>query len=223
MSQTANRQIASSVRKTLNNLESEVRSAFSQKQAAREAALPLSRKIIQHSANSIRATHRGEFDVARKLLSGARGLLKEAEQALQGHPNIYFAGFLEDAQKEYAEASATLAFAEGSPLPGPQELSVGYAPYLNGLGEAVGELRRYILDSLRHDDTSRCEDLLTVMDDVYSLLVTIDFPDAITRGLRRTTDMVRGVLERTRGDLTLALRQRSLEQKLTAFETNQEE
>ena len=112
------------------------------------------------------------------------------------------------------EANATLAFAEGSPLPMPKDLKVGAAPYLGGLADTAGELRRFILDSLRRDDFSRCEELLDVMDEIYTILVTMDFPDAVTRGLRRNTDMVRGVLERTRGDLTVALRQRRLEEKL---------
>ena len=207
-----------SIRVVLGKIGTDADAALSEKQAAREAALPLSRRIIQRSANSIRATHRGESSEATRLLREAGSLLQEAEDALTGHPDVYFAGFIEDAQKEYAEASAFLALVEGAPLPGPKDLGIGHAPYLNGLGEAAGELRRYILDSLRRDDLSRCDDILSFMDEIYSLLVAIDYPEALTRGLRRTTDMVRGVLERTRGDLTMALRQRSLEQKLSTIE-----
>ena len=130
---------------------------------------------------------------------------------------------MEDALKEYAEASITLSFVEGTPVPEPSDLGVGAAAYLNGLAEAVGELRRFILDQLRRDRFERCDELLAVMDEVYTILVTMDFPDAVTRGLRRTTDMVRGVLERTRGDLTLALRQRRLEQRLADFQAGLDE
>ena len=192
----------------------EAREAFTSKHQAREQGLRLSRDIIRYSANAIRAIHRREFQEAQSLLSEVSGFLEKAARALEGHPDIYYAGFLEDAQKEYAEAWATLAFTKGSPLPGPKELGIGFAPYLNGLGEAIGELRRYILDSLRRDDTSRCEELLEVMDEVYTVLVTMDFPEAVTRGMRRTADMMRGVLERTRGDLTIAVRQRALEEQL---------
>lgn len=185
---------------------------------AREQALRLAREVIRNSANSIRATHRGEFTDARQRLAVVRDLADEMKQLLVNHPPVYYAGFVEDAQKEYAEASSTLAFAEGSRLPTSEELGVGPAAYMNGLAEAVGELRRFVLDSLRRDDFSRCEDLLELMDDVYTILVSIDFPDSITRGLRRNTDMVRGVLERTRGDLTIALRQRRLEQQLAELE-----
>ncbi len=191
---------------------------FSETHDARERALRLSREIIRNSANSIRATHRGEFPQAREMLKAVSSLAEEMERSAKSHPAVYYAGFVEDALKEYAEASVTLAIAEGSRLPGPEELNVGPAPYMNGLAEAVGELRRYVLDSLRRDDFSRCEELLDLMDEVYTILVSMDFPEAVTRGLRRSTDMVRGVLERTRGDLTVALRQRRLEEKLGALE-----
>ena len=205
-------------REHLAALGEEARAALSAKFSARERALRRSRETIQHAANTIRAVHRGELEEARGLLESARMALAEIEESLHDHRDVYFAGFVQDAQKEFAEAHATLAFVSGNPLPGPEELGVGYAAYLNGLAEAIGEMRRYVLDALRRDDVSRCEELLETMDDVYTLLVTIDFPDAITRGLRRTTDSMRGVLERTRGDLTTALRQRSLERRLAAFE-----
>ena len=185
--------------------------------SAREEALRVSRQVIRLSANSIRATHRGEFAQAQELVNKVAGLVEDMERSLEGAPAVYYAGFVQDAQKEYAEAVSTLAFADGTPLLSPEELKIAPAPYLNGLAESVGELRRFILDSLRKDDFSACEGLLETMDEVYSVLVSVDFPEAITRGLRRNTDMVRGVLERTRADLTVALRQRRLEQRLAAF------
>ena len=206
-------------KRKLRGIGDQAQTRFSETHDARERAFRLSREVIRNSANSIRATHRGEFDQARELVATAGRMVKEIEDRLDGHPAVYYAGFVEDGQKEYVEASATLAFAESSVLPTPEELEVGYAPYLNGLAESVGELRRFILDGLRRDDFSRCEELMELMDEVYSVLVSMDFPEAVTRGLRRTTDMVRGVLERTRGDLTLALRQRRLEQTLARFES----
>jgi translin len=152
------------------------------------------------------------------LLAGARERLDGVRDALAGHPDIFHAGFVHDAQKEYVEASLTIALVGGEPLPAPEDLHVEYAAYLNGMGEAVGELRRYLLDSLRHGDIDRCERYLASMDDIYAVMVTIDFPDAITGGLRRTTDIARGIIEKTRGDLTVAARQRDLEQRLAAFE-----
>lgn len=202
----------------LNIIGNLAREEFSKTHDGREQALRLSREVIRNSANSIRATHRAEFDNARELIATITKLADEMKTVLIDNPAVYRAGFVEDAQKEYVEACATLAFAESSPLPSMDELGVGAAAYLNGLADAVGELRRFILDSLRRDDFSRCEDLLGIMDEVYTLLVTIDYPDAVTRGLRRSTDMVRGVLERTRGDLTVTLRQHRLEQTLASMQ-----
>lgn len=186
--------------------------------AARERTLVSSRQVIRLSANSIRATHRGEFDVARSLIDDARDLLKELAELRTEHPEVFFGGYVEDSLKEHVESCATLAFVEGTDLPSLEkmgrDLGIGAAPYINGLAESIGELRRYILDMLRRDDFSRCEALLEIMDEVYSVLVTLDYPDAVTRGLRRTTDVMRGVIERTRGDLTIALRQRGLERQL---------
>ncbi len=205
-------------KRQLRAIGNKAQAGFSEKHDAREQAFRLSREVIRSSANSIRATHRSEFDKAKELVASARQMVKEIEGTLEGHPSVYYAGFVEDGQKEYVEALATLAFTEGSPLPTPDELGVGYAPYLNGLAESAGELRRFMLDSLRRDDFSRCEELMELMDEIYSVLVSMDFPEGVTRGLRRTTDMVRGGLERTRSDLTLALRQRRLEQTLARME-----
>jgi translin len=201
--------------KNLETLAEKSRLYFSAKDAAREKALRLSREIIRYSANAIRAVHRQEKVNAEQLLVSAHALLRElANDVLQKHDDLVHAGFVHDAQKEFAEASTTLALVTGKPLPEPEALGVSYPAYLNGLGEAVGELRRYLLDSLRRNDLSRCEELLAIMDDIYAVLITMDFPEGITYGLRRTSDAVRGILEKTRGDLTLVLRQKELEEKL---------
>ena len=203
--------------KLTDNLESiaeQIRQDFSAKDAAREKALPLCRDAIRCCSQAIRAVHRQEFDQAAELLTSARNLLTEAERAVTAYNELNNTGFVRDAQKEFAEGSIILALVTGKQIPDPGQLGIDAATYLNGLGEAVGELRRYLLDGMRQGDLSRSEELLLTMDDIYSVLVTMDFPDAITGGLRRTTDMVRGVLERTRSDLTLAIRQKDLENKL---------
>ena len=203
------------VTKNLEALAEKIRLYFSAKDAAREKALRLSREIIRYSANTIRAVHRQEETSAKQLLASAKALLKElADDVLKKNNDLSYAGFVHDAQKEVVEASCTLAIVSSQPLPEPEALGVSYPAYLNGLGESVGELRRYILDSLRRNDLSRCEELLSTMDDIYSIIMTMDFPEGITYGLRRTSDAIRGILERTRGDLTLALRQQELEKKL---------
>ena len=188
--------------------------------AARERALAASRQMIRHAANSIRALHRGEEDEARALLAEGQARRAALAADLKDHPDIYWAGYVQDAQKELAEAHLLLALVRGEPLPKPADIGVEDAPYLNALGEAASELRRYILDLLRRGSGSRqavrAEALLDTMDAVYGQLITVDYPDALTGGLRRTTDLVRGVLERTRGDLTLTVRQLELEAALKA-------
>jgi len=152
------------------------------------------------------------------MLGEGREVVEQLSADLVEQPNIYGAGYVQAALKEFAEASITHALITGRPLPGPDELNIDYPAYLNGLGEAMGELRRAILDLIRHGDLARGEELLDAMDEVYAVLVTVDYPEAITGGLRRTTDMVRGILERTRGDLTMAVRQQELEKTLKEFE-----
>jgi translin len=188
------------------------------KYAARERALPLCRELIRTAANSIRAVHRDEFDQAGEMLARGEEILREIRAALAGHADIYHAGFVHDAAKEYAEARITLALVSGGKLPSPADLEVEGAAWLNGLAEAGGELRRYLLDQLRRGNVDRCEPFLALMDDIYTALVTVDFPDAMTGGLRRNTDMVRGVLEKTRGDLTVAVRQQDLEARMRGLE-----
>ena len=177
---------------------------------AREKALPKSRAAIRLCANAIRAAHRGEFAQSDKLLTEAGGLLRDMALDLREHQDIFYAGFVADAQKEYTEAALTSALMQRQQPPTPDVLGVEWAPYLNGLGEAVGELRRYILDRMRQGRLEGCEELLADMDEIYSQLITLDYPDAITGNLRRTTDAVRGILEKTRGDLTLAVSQERL-------------
>lgn len=186
--------------------------------AARERALAESRQIVRLSANTIRAVHRHDFDEADGLLGEARRMNDGLAELLADYPQIYWAGYMRDAQKEFAEANITLSIIAGRELPSPSELGVEHSVYLNGLGESAGEMRRYALDAMRRWDLDRAGIILNVMDEIYGLLVTVDYPDAVTGGLRRTTDMVRGVLERTRGDLTVALQQRTLTQALDRVE-----
>jgi translin len=198
----------------LEAIAAELRPYFAAEDEAREKALRSCRQVIRHSADAIRAVHRQEQDKAKGLLNSAYELLRELNHDLAEHGRLLHSGFVHDAQKEFVEGYITLALIAGEDLPRPEELGVSNAAYLDGLGESVGELRRYILDSLRRGDLSRCEELLTIMDEIYGMLITMDFPELLAHGLRRTTDAIRGITERTRGDLTVALRQKELETKL---------
>jgi translin len=189
----------------LDQVADDLRRRFDDRMVARERALPAARRAIRSCANAIRAIHRSEWDHAHELMDEARAAIDEGLEAVRDHPEIRFAGYLQDAQKEYAEARLTEAVVTGADRPPtPRELGVEDAPYLNGLAEAIGEARRHILDLLRHGRVEDGESVLAAMDDLYTVLVSMDYPDAITGNLRRSTDVARGLLERTRGDLSVA-------------------
>lgn len=200
----------------IERLEELAHSHFAAKHAARERSLAHARLLIRHAGNAIRAVHRREFDAAERLLGEARDEIAAIQSDLAGLPELYYHNYITDALKEFAEARVTVAVVREEELPLPDDLGIGYVAYFNGLAEAVGELRRFTLDALRRDDYATGERLLAAMDDLYELLITIDYPDAVTGSLRRTTDGVRGILERTRGDLTVAAGQRRLERALLA-------
>jgi translin len=181
---------------------------------SREVGLRNCRRIIRASANAIRSLHRGEDEASADLIAEAGGLLSETMEVLSEHPDILHAGFVHDAAKEYAEAVLTAALARGSLLPSPKEIGVAVPAYLNGLGEAVGELRRRMLDLLRAGDLDAAEVTLATMDAVVEILASIDYPDGMTGGLRRTTDVARALVERSRSDLTTTIVQERLRASL---------
>ena len=195
-----------------------IRAEFTVKNKVRDVTLSRSRELIRSCSLSIRAIHRHEWQEAEALLQTARDAAAVMSADLEGYADLYRAGYTQDALKELVEAHVLYAFVQGEDLPGPAELGVPAAAYLKGVAEAASELRRFTLDLIRRNRTAEGEPYLAMMDEVYSHLITIDFPDALTGGLRRTTDMLRAVLERTRGDLTIAMRQEELQTALSAFE-----
>ena len=201
-------------RPDLTAVEAEVRADLDEKNAARELALKNCRIIIRTSANAIRALHRDERNHAEELLAEARALIAEAEAPLADHQDIYHAGFFYDAVKEYAEGVLTAALLAGERLPLPTEIGVHSVPYLKGLGEAVGEQRRRMLDFLRAGRIEEAEATFVAMDAVLDLLTSLDYPDGMTAGLRRTTDVARSLIERSRSDLTTAVVQERLRSEL---------
>ena len=200
--------------KPLDGIGERILAYLDGKNAARDLALQRSRTMIRHCATAIRAAHRDERSLAKEHLQQAREIKEALREELEPYPDLYHAGYTQDALKEYAEASIVYALLASETLPDPDDLEVEYAAYLGGLGEAAGELRRRTLDILRHGRSEEAARLLEAMDEIYGLLVTVDFPDAITGKLRRLTDVVRGIVERTRGDLTTSLRQDDLKSAL---------
>jgi len=209
----------------MNNLDSiieKIRATFTARNATRDLTLNRSRELIRFCSLTIRAVHREEFDEAAKLLDTARQAAAAMKADIQSHPELYYTGYTQDSLKELTEACVVYAIVRDQPIPTPDEIEVDEAAYLNGLCEAASELRRRCLDLIRRDRVAEAERMLTAMDDVYAQLVTIDFPDAITGGLRRSTDTLRAVLERTRGDLTTTLQQEKLQKALQELKQRME-
>jgi len=206
--------------KDLSEICDAIREDLERRNAARDQAIVLSRQLIRHCSESIRAIHRRDWDGADTKLADVRSGAAELKSVVSEYPDLYHTGYTQDALKEVAEAFITRAIIGGQALPSAGELDIESSTYLKGLGEAATELRRFILDIMRReqDHSAEAESLLKVMDEIYDQLVTFDFPDALTHGLRRQTDVVRGVLERTRGDLTQSLRQQKLQDALKRFE-----
>ena len=199
----------------LDKVGSRIKRSLNNKDRSREKGLPLTRKVIRFSSEIIKMAHRGQLQESRTLLEEAGKILREAQKSLEKYPDIYYGGFLQSAEKEYAEATITLALIKKQSLPSPEVLKVGETSYLRGMGEAIGEMRRYILDSIRKDKLSDCERLLGLMDEMYYFLFSFDYPEPLVRGLRRTVDAARGLIERTRADVTNAVCQKRLEEKLS--------
>ncbi len=191
-----------------------LRAVLDAKTAARERGLASSRSAIRSCGNAIRALHRYETDAATALLDEAQSHVDDARSALRDHPDMLHAGFLHDAEKELTEARITFALITGAAFPTPDEVGVPASAYLKGMAESIGEMRRHILDLMRQGELDRCEQLLAAVDDMYYVLVSMDYPDGITFGLRRLTDVARSIIERTRGDFTTSTIQSSLREAL---------
>jgi translin len=202
----------------LDALGAAILARIQDKNGERERVLAMSRQVVQHAARAIRAAHRREWADADGILADGDHLLRAMNDAASGHADLMAAGYTLDAQKEHSEAHLVRALLRGYPLPDPVMLGVDDAAWLNGLGEAAAELRRACLDAIRRGEVAEAEHLLDALQEIYVFLSTVDFPDAITRGLKRTNDMVRGVAERTRGDLTVAVRQEDLKAAMERLE-----
>lgn len=198
----------------LEALMDRIRESFEHQNQIRDEALAHSRHLTRHAARAIRAIHREDENQAREELTQADQLAQALGKGLSGHPDLYYSGYAQDALKEYCEAHLTVAIVLDQGWPTPEELQVEFATYLNGLSEVIGELRRRIMDIMRKGHSREVERLLDVMDDIYAQLVTMDFPDALTYGLRRRTDIARSIIERTQADVTISYRQQQLEKRI---------
>jgi len=195
-------------------LADRIRESFERQNKIRDEALAQSRDLTRHAARAIRAIHREDAPLAAEHLAQADQLAQALREGLSQYADLYFSGYAQDAFKEYCEAHLTVATILNQDWPTPETLQVEYATYLNGMSEVVGELRRRIMDIMREGHSQEVERLLDVMDDIYAQLVTMDFPDALTYGLRRRTDIARSIIERTQADVTISYRQQQLERRI---------
>jgi translin len=203
----------------LEQIADQIRETLETQTVARDQALAQARMLTRNCSLAIRAVHRDEFELMQSHLDEAGQLVAALTKNLEPFPNLYHAGYTQDAMKEYAEAQITCALIRNQSLPSPAEIQVIHSTYLKGLSEVVGELRRRCLDLLRQGFSTEAERLLELMDDIFAVLVTMDYPDAITNGLRRQTDIARSIIERTRGDMTFSLQSESLTQAIVALST----
>ena len=199
----------------LESLSDRIRESFERQNEIRDEALAQSRNLIRYAARAIRAIHRDDTTLAQENLAQADELAAALRTGLANEPDLYFTGYAQDALKEFCEAHLTVATILDQDWPSPEDLQVEFATYLNGMSEVVGELRRRIMDLMRAGHSPEVERLLEVMEDIYALLVTMDYPDALTYGLRRRTDIARSIIERTQADITISYRQQQLEQRIT--------
>jgi translin len=198
----------------LESIADQIRKTFDARTTARDQALSQARQLTRACSLAIRAVHRDDVETMKSQLNEARQLADTLRTSLVHFPDLFYAGYTQDALKEFVEANVTCALIRNEPLLTPDDLLVEPYTYLNGLAEVVGELRRRTLDILRHGYSQEAERLLGYMDEIYSVLVTMDYPDAITNGLRRQTDLARSIIEKTRGDITFSLRGEHLEQAI---------
>ena len=198
----------------LESIAERIRQNFDLRTSKRDEALKQARQLTRACSLAIRAVHRDDKEAMEANLAEAQTLADTLRDELKDYPGLFYAGYTQDSLKEFVEANVTCALIQNQPLQTPEELRVEDATYLNGLAEVVGELRRRTLDILRSGYSEEAERLLGHMDEIYSVLVTIDYPDAITNGLRRQTDLARGIIEKTRGDLTFSLRSRQLSEAI---------
>ncbi|HET8686041.1 MAG TPA: haloacid dehalogenase [Methanosarcina sp.] len=204
----------------LEEISARIRKNFEAKDSIREEGLKVSREVVRECRTASFALHGQDFEKADKSIKTAGKALEKLEALFEGHADIYHAGFVEHAQQEYSEVSVLSSLLkEGDKFPSPEELKVEYAAYLNGLGDVVGELRRHVLDLIREESFEKAEVFLGIMENIHAVLMDFDYPDAITRGLRRKTDVSRSVIEKTRGDVVNAIGQKKLETAMRNLES----
>lgn len=198
---------------TLNNIFSEITEKLDDIDRDREDILKISREIVRHCSIAIKSIHRKEFDVYRDKIKEIKSNHENLLTFVKKHPML-FSGYIKTPEQEYMEAVCLYAIINDQELPSPTDYNVDSVNYLLGLADVIGELRRHILDKIRRDEIDDLEKVLDTMSEIYSHLFAIDYPKGITQDLRRKTDVARGIIEKTRGDISLSLQINRLNKNL---------
>jgi translin len=183
----------------------------------REKALPLSRKAVRTCSQSIKASHRGDFEKAHSLIQEAHAIIEKGQEIMAESDFVSKSNIMRQAHQELAEAANVLSLLKDGTYTPPEKYDIELRSYLTGLGDTVGELRRAILDSLREDEVDYAESLLEFMEEILEELNSFDFPNALIPNLRRKCDVARSLIEKTRGDITSAVRQKMIVDELADF------
>ena len=197
--------------KNLEKVVTKIEDGLDEKDQVRELALKSARAITRSAGGILRGLHKGQD--GKSEYSELRKEVSKLSKLLSGHPELAHAGYVENALQEYAEAGIVQSILENGDVPSPQDLGVGDVPYLLGLGDSVGELRRLCLNELKSGKVAKANAFLEMMEDIYSALMRFDYPDAIVP-LRHKQDVARSLLEKTRGEVAVTASTRNLHERI---------
>jgi len=182
----------------------------------REEILKLSRSIIRDCSIAIKNIHRKEFNKFQEKLNSIKIDHQSLVKLVDKNLGVFFK-YLKTPEQEYAEAIAFYSIINKKNIPTPLELRINPLNFILGLADVIGELRRYALDNIRNSQFEDLNDILEGMDEIYTYLFTIDYPSAVTQDLRHKVDVARNIIEKTRGDISLAIQMDDLKR---CFEGN---
>ncbi len=180
----------------------------------REDVLQKTRSIVRMAAETIKAVHREEWDVAEKNITEMKSLLKGVREQVSKHETLLRRNYTEISEQEYAEAAILFSILHKGQLASPKDLEIPDLAWLLGLADVAGELRRHCLDAIRKGDMKTAEDALGLMEEIYRKLFSLDYPKGMTGSLREKTDTIRKLLQATRGEVSMATHMSRLNQNL---------
>jgi translin len=196
--------------KNLEKIIDKIEKSIDDKDRIREKALRHSREIIINCRKAIQLIHQGQTEKAKMHLRKASAKLASLYDITGNYPELFHAGYVENAAQEFVEAKCLLNIIQGKNLPDPDKLQTTYSSYLLGLCDVVGELRRKSLDSILVGSAEEANKYLKLMENIYDAIIKFDYPSSLVP-IKRKQDQVRGIIEKTRGELAVASCERRIE------------